>query len=89
MELDESITIYQAAKKVGVDIPVMCYKEGYDYFTSCMICEVKDKATGQVHPACSASVTDGMEIDTQCEEIRERRKATLDLLLSEHIGDCE
>jgi len=89
LELDEPMTIYHAAQKVGVDIPVMCYKEGYDYFTSCMICEVKDKATGQVHPACSASVTEGMEIDTQCEEIRERRKATLELLLSEHIGDCE
>ena len=89
LELDEPVTIYHAAKQVGVDIPVMCYKEGHDYFTSCMICEVKDKATGRVYPACSAPVVDGMEIDTQCEEIRERRKATLEVLLSEHIGDCE
>jgi|TARA_B100001964_G_scaffold71781_1_gene81364 ferredoxin len=89
LELDESTTLYHAAKQVGIDIPVMCYKEGHDYFTSCMICEVKDKTSGNVYPACSAPVVDGMEIDTQCEEIRERRKATLELLLSEHIGDCE
>ena len=37
-ESDEELTIYQAAQKVGVDIPVMCYKEGYDFFTSCMMC---------------------------------------------------
>ena len=89
LELDEPTTIYHAAQDVGVEIPVMCYKEGHDYFTSCMICEVKDKTSGRVLPACSASVEDGMEIETQCEEIRERRKSTLELLLSEHIGDCE
>jgi len=88
-ESDEELTIYQAAQKVGVDIPVMCYKEGYDYFTSCMMCVVKDKKTGRQHPACSQQALDGMEIDTNCEEIREARKMTLELLLSDHIGDCE
>ncbi|MCB1080009.1 MAG: FAD-dependent oxidoreductase, partial [Verrucomicrobiae bacterium] len=76
-------------KTVGIDIPVMCYKEGYDYFTSCMICVVKDMKTGKSVPACSAQAADGMVIETQCEEIREARKFTLELLLSEHVGDCE
>ena len=88
-ETEEQLTIYQAAQKLGIDIPVMCYQEGYDYFTSCMMCVVKDNKTGQTHPACSASIADGMEIDTQCEEIREARKMTLELLLSDHVGDCE
>ena len=88
-ETDEQLTIYQAAQKLGIDIPVMCYQEGYDYFTSCMMCVVKDNKTGQTHPACSASIAEGMEIDTQCEEIREARKMTLELLLSDHVGDCE
>ncbi|MFV1994282.1 MAG: 2Fe-2S iron-sulfur cluster-binding protein, partial [Verrucomicrobiales bacterium] len=89
LEVDEEITIVQAAKRLGIEIPVMCYKEGYDYFTSCMLCVVKDKTSGRTHPACSAKVADGMEIETQCEEIREARKSTLELLLSEHVGDCE
>ena len=89
LETDEALTIYQAAQKVGVDIPVMCYQEDYDYFTSGMMCVVKDQATGRTHPACSGPITDGMEIDTQCEEIREARKMTLELLLSDHVGDCE
>lgn len=89
LEIDEPLTIYQVAKRAGIDIPVMCYKEGYGYFTSCMICMVKDKQTGATLPACSAMAAEGMDIDTQCEEIRDHRKATLELLLSEHVGDCE
>ena len=89
IELDESTTIIRAAAKLGIEIPVMCYKEGYDYFTSCMMCVVKDNTSGRTYPACSAQVADGMEIETQSEEIREARKSTLELLLSEHVGDCE
>ncbi len=89
LELDQPTTLFHAAQKVGVDIPVMCYKEGYDYFTSCMICVVKDRTSGRTLPACSAEAVDGMVIETQCDEIRESRKSTLELLLSEHVGDCE
>ena len=88
LELDEPITIYHAAKRVGVEIPTMCYMEGYDPFTSCMICTVKEMTTGQKLPACSAKVFDGMEVETQHEEIKKFRKSTLDLLLSDHVGDC-
>ncbi|HIG28894.1 MAG TPA: FAD-dependent oxidoreductase, partial [Verrucomicrobiales bacterium] len=89
LETDEPLTIFQAAEKVGIKVPVMCYKEGYDYFTSCMICMVKDQKTGMTHPACSAKIADGMQIETNCDEIQEHRKFTLELLLSEHVGDCE
>lgn len=89
VEIDAPMTIYHAAKEAGIDIPVMCYKEGYDYFTSCMMCVVKDAKTGKTLPACSAQAAEGMVVETQSEEIREARKFTLELLLSEHVGDCE
>jgi len=89
IELDEPMTIFHAAEKLGIDIPVMCYKEGYDYFTSCMMCVVKDETSGKTLPGCSAQAEDGMVIQTQSEDIREQRKSTLELLLSEHVGDCE
>ncbi len=89
IELDEPMTIFHAAEKLGIDIPVMCYKEGYDYFTSCMMCVVKDETSGKTLPGCSAQAEDGMVIQTQNEDIREQRKSTLELLLSEHVGDCE
>lgn len=89
VEATPDMNIIQAAKTVGIDIPAMCYREGLDHFTSCMICVVKDKATGRVLPACSAKVAEGMEIETENKEIYESRKSTLELLLSEHVGDCE
>lgn len=89
IETEEDLTIWQAAAKVGVDIPALCYKEGHEHFTSCMLCVVKDNVSGKTLPSCSARVADGMDIDTQAESIRDFRKSTLELLLSEHIGDCE
>ena len=89
IELDEPTTIIRAAAKLGIEIPVMCYKEGYDYFTSCMMCVVKDETSGKTLPACSADCADGMVIETMSDEIKEARKSTLELLLSEHVGDCE
>jgi ferredoxin len=89
IETSEDLSILEAASKVGIEIPVLCYKEGHEHFTSCMICVVKDVTSGRVLPACSARIADGMVIETQAESIRAFRKSTLELLLSEHVGDCE
>ena len=89
LELDAPISIFHAAQKLGIEIPVMCYKPGLPHFTSCMICMVKDKASGRMLPACSAPCAEGMDIETLNDEIRGFRKATLELLLSDHVGDCE
>lgn len=89
LEFEGDLSIIQAASRLGIEIPTLCYSEGYDYFTSCMMCVVKDKKTGRSLPACSARAEDGMEIETQSEDIRAFRKSTLELLLSEHVGDCE
>jgi NADPH-dependent glutamate synthase beta subunit-like oxidoreductase/ferredoxin len=89
LEVDAPISIYHAAQKLGIEIPIMCYKPGLQHFTSCMICMVKDKTSGRMLPACSAQVADGMDIETINDEIRGFRKSTLELLLSDHVGDCE
>ena len=85
----EGTTILQAARVLGVEVPTMCYREGYPAFTSCMICMVKDLASGRMLPACSAPAAEGMEIVTNGEEVRAARKDTMELLLSEHTGNCE
>lgn len=54
-----------------------------------MICMVKDNVRGKVLPACEAKAEEGMEICTDDPEIRDYRKSALELLLSDHIGDCE
>ncbi len=73
----------------GVEVPSMCYLEGAEHFTSCMVCVVKDRRNGKIIPSCSLPAEEGMDIITLDDEIREARKTALELMLSEHVGDCE
>jgi len=79
----------KAAQKMGIDIPNMCWHDELEHFTSCMLCLVKDQANGKLFPSCSVKATEGLEIVTVDDEIQEARKTALELLLSEHVGDCE
>lgn len=87
--VEEGATVLDAANMVFVEIPTLCHLKGCEPETSCMLCVVKDMKTGQLIPACSAKAADGMEIDTECEEVQSARCDILNLLLSEHVGDCE
>lgn len=82
-------TILEAAKKLDISIPSLCYLNGFDRFTSCMICVVYEINSKKLLPSCSAVVSEGMRIETDNEKVKEARKAALDFLLSEHVGDCE
>jgi ferredoxin len=82
-------TILEAAEKLNINIPTLCYLNGYERFTSCMICVVHEINSDRLLPSCSMTVEQGMEIETDNEKVREARKDTLDFLLSEHVGDCE
>ncbi|MBN1516100.1 (2Fe-2S)-binding protein [Candidatus Sumerlaeota bacterium] len=88
VQVEEGATILQAARKLGVEIPTFCHMDGRKPFTSCMICVVRDAATGQLLPSCSHPAGEGMVIETGSEPVREFRRETLNLLLSEHTGDC-
>ncbi len=89
LDVPAGLTVYQAASNAGIYIPVMCENEDVDHFASCMVCLVKDAANGKLFPSCSTHVYEGMELITADEEVLEARKISLELLLSEHVGDCE
>ena len=54
-----------------------------------MICVVKDKNTGELFPSCGIPAQEGMDVITRDEDIVNARKDTLELLLSDHVGECE
>lgn len=83
------MTVLQAAKASCIDIPNMCYYENVDHFASCMLCTVKDVENGNLFPACSVKAKEEMNIITHDDELFELRKSSLELLLSDHVGDCE
>ena len=81
-------TVLQAARRVGIEIPTLCYLEGFEAGASCMVCAVKLKHSGQFIPACGSRVVDGMELEVAVPEVRETRRMALELLFSDHLGDC-
>jgi len=89
ISVPEGATILEAARKLDIDIPTMCYLEECDPITSCMVCVVEEKKSDRLIPACSMPVNEGMVIETESERVIKARKDTLDLLLSEHVGNCE
>lgn len=89
VEVPEQMTLLEAARDTGAEIPTICQLDGYENFTSCMVCIVEDRKSGQLLPACSTLAVDGMEIVTGSARVLAARKCALELLLSEHVGDCD
>ena len=89
LEVAEGTTVKSAAEAIGIEIPSMCFMEGFTNHPSCMVCLVKDKNNGGFFPSCARQVEEGMEIMSESDDVREARKDALDLLLSDHVGDCE
>ena len=82
-------TIMAVAKANGISIPGLCGEPRISKTTSCFVCVVKDKKTGKFLPSCSAFPSAGQEIEVTTPEVLEMRRTALNLLLSEHNGDCE
>jgi NADH dehydrogenase/NADH:ubiquinone oxidoreductase subunit G len=70
----EGTTVLNAAKTVGISIPSMCYKEGFDNCPSCMVCMVKDRKTGNLTSSCALPVAEGMDLISEDEDVKESRR---------------
>jgi len=88
VEIDNGATILDAANKLGIEIPTMCFLKGYKPSTSCMVCVVKVAGWDNLVPACGTIAEDNMRVGSNSEEVCQARKAALELLLSDHVGDC-
>lgn len=89
ISVESGTTILYAARQLGYDIPALCFNEEVGHFNSCMICLVRDNKNGKLIPSCSSIVHEGMDITVSDEEIAEARRTGLELLLSDHVGDCD
>ncbi len=81
-------TILDAARSLGISIPTLCHDRQLEPFASCYLCVVKVKGARNLLPACSTQVASGMVVETNSLEVRQSRKAALELLLSDHYADC-
>jgi formate dehydrogenase major subunit len=81
-------TILSAARKLGLSIPTLCHVEGFEPSASCFLCAVKIEGRPNLWPSCATPAAEGMKVITDSEEVRAARKTSLELLLSDHAGDC-
>ena len=81
-------TVLEAAREVGIDIPTLCYLKEYSETGSCRMCVVEIVGARALQAACVYPVAEGIEVLTHSPKVRKARKATLELLLSNHDRKC-
>jgi iron-only hydrogenase group A len=83
------MTILEAARENGIDIPTLCHMEGMEPLGACRMCVVEIEGAKSLVASCSTPVTDGIKVHTNSAKVREARRTVIELLLSEHEGDCQ
>lgn len=81
-------TVLDVAKEAGLVIPTLCHLDTCKPPASCMVCLVKDLKTDANLPSCATKVVDGMQIESETEKVHALRRTAIELLLSDHVGDC-
>ena len=84
----EGQTILDISRENGIDIPTLCHDERVEMYGSCGLCVVEAEGAPRLLRACSTFASNGMIISTDTERVRQNRKTALELLLSDHTGDC-
>jgi len=85
----EGTSVLEASRRAGFEIPTLCHLEGQPGFSSCMLCTVEDKKTGKTFASCAIAAAPGMEIETENPMLADKRRTLLELIMSDHSGDCE
>lgn len=88
LSVPKGISILEAARMAGIEIPTLCYLKKINEIGACRICMVEVKGARSLVTACVYPVNEGMEIFTNTERIRKSRKMTLELILSTHDRKC-
>ncbi len=91
--VDENATILDAAKKLNINIPTLCYMDFENASciskpASCRICVVEVVGRKNLAPACATRVTNNMVVRTNTPRVLNARKTVLELMLSDHPADC-
>lgn len=81
-------TILDIARLAGIDIPTLCHDERVKTYGACGLCVVEVEGMRNLVRACATETAPGMKISTDNERVRRSRKLTLELLMSDHSGDC-
>ena len=86
---DSEKSVLDIATENGINIPNMCYDPLVEAYGGCGLCTVEAEGVPKLLRACATKPSDGMVIHTDSERVKQSRKVALELLLSDHTGDCK
>ncbi len=86
--VEEGATILEAARGLGIRLPTLCHVNDFPPAASCFLCAVQIEGRASLSPSCAIPAADGMVVYTNSDDVRASRKMALELLLSDHVGDC-
>ena len=89
IEVPEGTSLLEAAKQIGVNIPTLCHLEGKPAQGACRVCLVEVVGAKNLAASCATPAAEGMKILTNSKRVREARQTVVELLLSEHDGECQ
>ncbi len=84
----EGMTILDAAGTIGIEIPVLCHKEGIKPAGVCRICVVEIEGARNLAGACHTPISEGMVVRTRSPKALSARRANIELMMTAHTGPC-
>jgi iron-only hydrogenase group A len=88
IKVPHATTILDAAKQAGIHIPTLCYHEDLCIAGVCRVCVVEVEGQRTLQAACAYPITTPIKVNTHTRQVRQARRHVVDLLLSDHYGDC-
>ena len=88
VEVPKGTKIIDAARKVHIDIPHLCYHPDQRVKARCRICSVEVVGNRRLMAACATEVWEGMEVHTDTQIVRDTQVGILQLILANHNQDC-
>jgi len=88
IEVEKGVTIFVAAKRIGIEIPHLCYYEHLSISGACRLCLVEVEREKNLVASCSYPVNREIIVQTNTERVTKARRLILELILSDHPLDC-
>lgn len=88
VSIEQGKTVLEAAEKLNIKIPTLCYHKDLCVAGNCRVCVVEQVGNQKLIAACATPVFEGMDVQTNSLVVRNSRKHIIELLLSEHNADC-
>ncbi|MBC8158341.1 MAG: NADH-quinone oxidoreductase subunit G [Alphaproteobacteria bacterium] len=88
VEVEAGLTVLQACRQIGIEIPHFCYHERLPVSGNCRMCLVEMERAPKPVASCSMPIADGMVIRTDTDKVRQMRRGVMEFLLINHPLDC-